>query len=113
MLNNCYKTEKEYTCIPIEKIEIDKIMEESITNHPCYVNEDNKLPRITKIKRMVKNMKSNITHEPVVLNEHILYTPLNMRKTGYIKKKYSIKKGRKQVVCSLIVGYKTVPSIIV
>lgn len=112
MPNNCYNTDKEYTCVPIEKIEIDKIMEESIPTHKCYVNEDAKLSRLTKIKRMTKNMEDNIIQEPVVLHEHILYTPLKLRKTGIIKKKYSIKKGRKQIVCSILLGYSHIPSII-
>ena len=112
MPNNCYNTDKEYTCIPIEKIEIDKIMDESIPMHNCYVREDTKLSRLTKIKRMSKNMKSNIIHEPAILQEHILYTPLKLHKKGVVKKKYSIKKGRKQIVCSILLGFSHIPSII-
>ena len=112
MLINCYKTDKEYTCVLIEKIEIDKIMEESIPTHKCYVNEDTKLSRLTKIKKMAKSMKANIIHKPVVLQEHILYTPLKLREKGIVKKKYSIKKGRKQIVCSIILGYSHIPAII-
>ena len=112
MLCKCYKTDKQYDCVPIEKIEIDKIMEESIPTHKCYVNEDAKLSRLTKIKRMIKNMKADIIHEPVVLQEHRLYTPLKLRKKGIVKKKYSIKKGRKQIVCSIILGYSHIPAII-
>ena len=44
--------------VKIERIEIDSVMCESIKDHNCFVKDNGRLSRITKLKRLVQHPNS-------------------------------------------------------
>jgi len=88
--------------IPIHSIEIDTIMKLSIQNNHPYVINAGRLPRLTKIKQLMKAYKDkDIIIPPILVYEQELYTMPSLRKRGVKCVKYKIKDGRHRVVACI------------
>ncbi len=95
--------------VKIERIEIDSVMCESIKDHNCFVKDNGRLSRITKLKRLVQNMNNNHEFPAVFVVPIKLYTRHVDRKNGIQNYKYQIKSGRNLVAASILTGKTHVP----
>lgn len=87
--------------ISLARIEIDPDMLENIESHPCFISPTSSLGRITKLKRVVKNIIEKKPQQPVSVKREMLYTPPSERRRGEIRYKYNISKGRTLVAASI------------
>ena len=88
--------------IPIKSIEIDTVMKLSIQNNHPYVINAGRLPRLTKIKQLIKAYNNqNIIIPPILVYEQELYTMPTLRRQGIKCVKYKIKDGRHRVAACI------------
>ena len=113
----------EYTLVDTEKIEIDRIVSNTLEkrNLQCknpkktrfgIVSVSGLLGRIEDMEKAFKTVKL----PPVKLKKHTvkIYKPPHMRKEGEdnLKTTYSVIDGRHRVATSIINGYPKVPAVI-
>tara|TARA_B110000037_G_C17042823_1_gene474422 strand:- start:209 stop:571 length:363 start_codon:yes stop_codon:yes gene_type:complete len=99
-----YEYKKQLTdihLISLTRIEIDPDMLENIKINPCFISHNSSMGRITKLKRVVKNIIEKNPQQPVSVKREMLYTPPSERRRGEIRYKYRIKKGRTLVAASI------------
>jgi len=106
---NAYQCQHCQEYIKIERMEIDSIMCESINKHNCFVKDNGRLSRITKLKRLVHNINNNNIFPPVSVVPVKLYTRPTDRNNGIQNYKYQIKSGRNLVAASIITGKTHIP----
>ena len=95
--------------VKLDRIEIDSVMCESIKFHNCFVKDNGRLSRITKLKRLVQNINNNNEFPAVCVVPIRLYTRPVDRKNGIQNYKYQIKSGRNLVAASILTGKTHVP----
>ena len=95
--------------VKLDRIEIDSVMCESIKFHNCFVKDNGRLSRITKLKRLVQNINNNNEFPAVCVVPIRLYTRPIDRKNGIQNYKYQIKSGRNLVAASILTGKTHVP----
>jgi len=107
---NSYKCQHCQGYIRIDRIEIDSVMCESINkSHNCFVKDNGRLSRITKLKRLVQNINNGNKFPAVSVLPVELYTRPNDRNRGMQNYKYQIKSGRNLVAASIITGKTHIP----
>jgi hypothetical protein len=106
---NTYKCRHCQEYVKLDRIEIDLIMCESINDHNCFVKDNGRLSKITKLKRLVHNINNNKEFPPVCVVPVRLYTRPIDRKRGIQNYKYQIKTGRNLVAASIITGKTHIP----
>jgi len=104
-----YKCPQCQEYVKLDRIEIDSIMCESIKVHNCFVKDNGRLSRITKLKRLVQNINNNNEFPAVCVVPIRLYTRPVDRKNGIQNYKYQIKSGRNLVAASILTGKTHVP----
>ena len=95
--------------VKLDRIEIDSVMCESIKVHNCFVKDNGRLSRITKLKRLMQNINNNNEFPAVCVVPIRLYTRPVDRKNGIQNYKYQIKSGRNLVAASILTGKTHVP----
>ena len=95
--------------VKLDRIEIDSVMCDSIKVHNCFVKDNGRLSRITKLKRLVQNINNNNEFPAVCVVPIRLYTRPIDRKNGIQNYKYQIKSGRNLVAASILTGKTHVP----
>ena len=95
--------------VKLDRIEIDSVMCDSIKVHNCFVKDNGRLSRITKLKRLVQNINNNNEFPAVCVVPIRLYTRPVDRKNGIQNYKYQIKSGRNLVAASILTGKTHVP----
>ncbi len=84
--------------IPLKDIEIDTVMKLSINNEHSYIVNAGRLPRLTKLKQLMKAYCDNTVEiPPILVYEQNLYTMPYLRQQGVNCVKYKIKDGRHRV----------------
>ena len=96
-----YKKHPDVQLISLARIEIDPAMLENIETNPCFISPTSNMGKITKLKRVVKNIIGKKPQQPVVVKREMLYTPPIERRRGEIRYKYNIRKGRALVAASI------------
>lgn len=96
-----YKKHPDVQLISLTRIEIDPAMLENIETNPCFISPISNMGKITKLKRMVKNITDKKPQPPVSVKREMLYTPPIERRLGKIRYKYNISKGRALVAASI------------
>ena len=96
-----YKKHPDVQLISLTRIEIDPSMLENIETTQCFVSPTSNMGRITKLKRVVKNLIDKKPQPPVYVKREMLYTPPIERRMGEIRYKYNISKGRALVAASI------------
>ena len=74
--------------VKLDRIEIDSVMCESIKFHNCFVKDNGRLSRITKLKRLVQNINNNNEFPAVCVVPIRLYTRPIDRNNGIQNYKY-------------------------
>ncbi len=88
--------------IPLEDIEIDTVMKLSINHHHSYIVNSGRLPRLTKLKQLMKAYcDKNTDIPPIIVYEQRLYTMPHLRQQGLCCVKYKIKDGRHRVAACI------------
>ena len=96
-----YRKHPDVLLISLARIEIDHEMLENMETHPCFISPISNMGKITKLKRVVKNIIAKNTQHPIVVKREMLYTPPKERRRGEIRYKYHIRKGRILVAASI------------
>ena len=106
---NTYQCQYCQEYVKLDHIEIDSIMCESLDEHNCFVKDNGRLSRITKLKRLVKSINNDKVFPAVCVVPVRLYTRPIDRNNGIQNYKYQIKSGRNLVAASILTGKTHVP----
>jgi hypothetical protein len=97
-----HQTKRKEKSIPLKDIEIDTIMKLSINHHHSYIINAGRLPRLTKLKQLMKAYcNKNTDIPPILVYEQKLYTMPHLRQQGLCCVKYKIKDGRHRVAACI------------